>query len=170
MMRTEAEQLFLENISLAHYVLHRNYPAFSQDEDLHQEALSGLWKACLTYDKSKSQFSTYAWRCILTQIRYSLRSRTKQPETVSLSHPTCEAGLTLGDMIEDPCPSIDEGFIDLKAFLEGLPEIERRLIQLNAGGFTQKEIQEQLGRSRTWCWRTLKRLQQDYLKQEDQDE
>ena len=169
MKRTEAEQLFHNNIKLAHYVLHRNYPTFSQNEDMHQEALLGLWRACLTYDKNKGHFSTYAGQCILNQIRYVMRSLTKQPETVSLSHPVGDNGVTLEDLIEDPCPGTDEGLIDLRTFLEGLPQRELKLIQLSAAGLTQEEIGKQLGRSRAWCCRTLRRLQEDYLKQEDQE-
>lgn len=169
MARNEAEQLFLKNTKLAHHVLHKNYPTFSQDEDFHQEALLGLWRACLTYDKNKGHFSTYAGCCILNQIRHAMRSYVKQPETVSLSHPVGEGGATLEDLIEDPCPRTNEGLIDLKAFLAGLPERELKLIQLSSAGLTQEEIGKQLGRSRAWCCNTLKRLQQDYLKQEDQE-
>lgn len=169
MKRTEAEQLFHKNIKLAHHVLHRNYPTFSQNEDIQQEALLGLWRACLTYDKNKGNFSTYAGQCILNQIRYAMRSFAKQPETVSLSHPVGEDGATLEDFIEDPCPGTDEGLVDLKLFLEGLTQRELKLIQLSAAGLTQEEIGKQLGRSRAWCCITLRRLQENYLKQEDQE-
>lgn len=166
----DPEQLFLKNIKLAHRVLRSSYPTFGQNEDMQQEALLGLWKACLSYDPSKGRFSTYAWYCILNQIRYALRAYKKQPDTVSLNQPTGKDGLTLADVLEDPSPGTSEALIDLKAFLAGLPERELKLIQLSAEGLTQAEIGKQLGRSRAWCCNTLKRLQQDYLKQEDQDE
>lgn len=169
MMRIEAEQLFLENKNLAYHVLHRNYPSYGQNEDMQQEALLGLWKACLTYSSNKGQFSTYAGQCVLNQIRGALRGSVKHPETVSLNHPMGSAGATLEDLIEDHCPGTDEGLIDLKVFLAGLPERELKLIQLSIAGFTQEEIGKRLGRSRAWCCSTLKRLQQNYLKQEDQE-
>lgn len=44
-------------------------------EDLLQEGYIGLWKACLTFDKDKGyQFSTYACKCIDSQIRTMLRN------------------------------------------------------------------------------------------------
>lgn len=169
MKRTEAEQLFHKNIKLAYHVLHRNYPMFAQDEDMKQEALLGLWQACLTFNPRKAQFSTYAGCCILNQIRMAMRKDAKQPETVSLSTPLGEEGVTLEDMLEDPCPSIDEGLIDLRNYLAGLSEKERQIIQLNIQGLTQHQIGAKMGLSQTWCSRILKKLRQDYLKQEEQE-
>lgn len=170
MMRTETEQLFHENIKLAHYLLHVYYPASSQDEDLHQEALLGLWNACVTYDESRSKFSTYAGRCVLNQIRMELRRRARQPDTVSLNSPVAEDGLTLEELLEDPCPDTDEDWFALKLFFEGLSETQRQIIQHRAEGLTQRQIAQKFGRSQTWVNRILKRLQEIYLKQEDQDE
>ena len=170
MMRHKAEQLFHENTKLAYYLLHVYYPASSQDEDLHQEALLGLWNACVTYDRSRSQFSTYAGRCILNQIRMELRKRLRQPDTVSLNAPVVEDGLPLEELLEDPCPDTDEDWFALKLFFEGLNEEQRKIIQYRAEGLTQKQIAEKFGRSKAWVSRTLKRLQEIYLRQEDQDD
>lgn len=171
MKRPEAEQLFYRNTRLAHYLLHVYYPASSQDEDLHQEALLGLWNACITYDRSKSQFSTYAGRCILNQIRQELRRRARQPDTVSLNSPVTEDdGVTLEDCLEDPCPDTYEDWFALKLFFEGLNEEQRKIIQYRTEGLTQQQIAANFGRSKVWVSRTLKRLQEIYLRQEDQDE
>lgn len=170
MMRHEAEQLFHRNTKLAHYLLHVYYPASSQDEDLHQEALLGLWNACVTYDKKKGKFSTYAGRCVLNQIRMELRKRAHKLDTVSLNTPVTDDGLTLENLIEDPCPDTDEDWFALKMFLEGLSETQRQIIRYKAEGLTQRQIAEKFGRSQTWVNRILKRLQEIYLKQEDQDE
>lgn len=170
MKKTEAEKLFYRNTKLAYHVLHSNYPMFGQDEDMKQEALLGLWRACLTFNPDKGNFSTYAGCCILNQIRMAMRREAKQPDTVSLSTPLGEEGVTLEDMLEDPCPSIDEGLIDLKNYLGKLSEKELKIIQLNVKGLTQRQIGAEMGLSQTWCSRILKQLRQDYLEQEDQNE
>ena len=87
MTRNEQEQLFYNNLELAYFTLWKHYPTFAQDEDLKQEAVLGLWKACLTYDESKSKFSTYAVSCMLNKMKVWLRDRSKHPDTVSLSSP-----------------------------------------------------------------------------------
>lgn len=165
--RNEAEQLFLENTALAYHILHKDFPTFAQSEDMKQEALLGLWRACISFDPSKGKFSTYAGCCILNAIRYALRGYQKQPETVSLNQPISEEGSTLEDLLEDPYPSVDEGLIDLVTFLKGLPERERKLIQCRLDGLTQNQISAEMGLSQTWCSRILKKMRQEYLKQEE---
>lgn len=169
MTRTEAEQLYHKNTRLAYYLLQVSYPTFAKDEDMRQEALLGLWKACITYDESKSKFTTYAGTCILNQVRMAMRGLAKQPDTVSLSTPIDGGeGLTLGDIIEDHNPRTDDGSIALSIFIAGLPEREQQLIQCKLDGLTQKQIAKKLGLSQVWVSRALSRLQQRYLKQEDQ--
>lgn len=169
MKKTDAEQLFHKNINLAYYILHKHYTLSAQDEDLKQEALLGLWKACMTFDPSKAQFSTYAIRCILNQINMYYRKESNKPLTVSLNAPVGEDGLTMEDVLEDPCPSIDEGLIDLKTYLAGLTDEERKIIQLNVEGFTQQQIGDKMGKSQAWCSHMLRRLRQNYQEQEEQE-
>lgn len=169
MMRTEAEQLYHDNIRLAYYILNISYPTFAKDEDMQQEALLGLWKACTTYNPDKAQFSTYAGYCILNQLRLAMRGWEKQPDTVSLNTPISDnEELTLGDTIEDPSSDIDEGYMALKLFIDGLPERERQLVRLMMNGLSQKQAANKLGLSQWWACYALKRLRNKYLKQEDQ--
>ena len=173
MKRTELEKLFNENKGLVYFTLWKHYPTFAKDEDLQQEALLGLWQACLTYDKSKSQFSTYATSCILNKIRVWIRDRSKHPDTVSLSTPIKgyeEEGMTLEDTIEDPVPSIDEGLIDLKNFIGSLQERDQKMIKLRVQGLTQKQIAQELGMGRVNCAMRLSRIWVKYLERRNEDE
>lgn len=173
MKRTELEELFNENKELAYFTLWKHYPTFAKDEDLQQEALLGLWQACLSYDKSKSQFSTYAVSCMLNKIRVWIRDRSKHPDTVSLSTPIKgyeEEGMTLGDTIEDPVPSIDEGLIDLKSFIGSLQERDQRILKLKAQGLKQRQIAQELGMTRTNCAMRLSRIWVKYLEGRNEDE
>lgn len=169
MGKTDAEQLFYKNTNLAYYVLHKHYTLSAQDDDLKQEALLGLWKACMTFDSSKSRFSTYAVTCILNQLKLYFRKEAKQLQTISLSTTVGEEGLTIEDTLEDPCPSVDEKLIDLKSYIAGLTDEERKIIQLNIEGFTQQQIGDKMGKSQAWCSRMLRRLRQNYQEQEEQE-
>lgn len=171
MKRTEPERLFEENTRLAHSVLWKNYPAFAADEDLHQEALLGLWRACLTYDPKRSQFPTYAYTCILNQVRMAMRNQAKQPPTVSLETPIPEQdGLTLEGTLEELVPSLDDGFIDLKDFLRELSPRDQLLVQCRLEGLSQKQTAERLGLTQPYCSRLLTKIYVDYTKRRGEDE
>ena len=173
MTRNEQEKLFHQWTEFAWFLLWRHFPQLALDEDIKQEALLGLWKACRTYDKDKSQFSTYAAQCILNQVRQVLRKRSYEPDIVSLSTPVGgyeEEGLTLENMLEDPVPSIDEGYIDLKDFLRGLNERDKKLIQLRLQGKTQKQIAQEMGLAQSYCSRLITKIWVDYTERRNEDE
>lgn len=172
MTRNEQEELFHQWTEFAWFLLWKYFPQLALDEDIKQEALLGLWKACMTYDKDKAQFSTYAGQCILNQVRQVLRKQSYEPDTVSLSTPVGDEdeNLTLEGMIEDPVPSIDEGHIDLKDFLRGLNERDKKLIQLRLQGKTQKQIAQEMGLAQSYCSRLITRIWVDYMERRNEDE
>ncbi len=161
---SKAEKLFEENIPLAHHTLWKVYPSFAYSEDMHQEALLGLWKACLTFDESKSKFSTYATQCILNQIRMVMRGMQKQPDIVSLDAPIRDTDEAfLASVIEDCSATIDTGCIALQEFIRSLSEKERTIVQYKMEGLTQRQIAEKFNKSQSWVSRILKKLQKQYL-------
>lgn len=173
MTRNEQEQLFHENLELAYFILWKHYPTFAQDEDLKQEALLGLWKACLSYDQQKSMFSTYASRCIHNRLRMWLRERSKHPDTVSINSPVAgygEEGPTLEDTIEDPVPAIDEDYINLKNFLASLSERDQKIVKLRMQGLTQEQIARELGMTRVNCSVRLTRIWVKFVERRNEDE
>lgn len=99
----DREALFLENQRLAYYVMQKQFRTLANDEDIVQEAMAGLWKACRKFDDSKAMFSTFAVACIRNEVLMALRSRGKSVRTMSLEMPMGE-GLTLQDMLEDTRP------------------------------------------------------------------
>ena len=173
MTRNEQEQLFQQHLDLVYFAMWKYYPTFAKDEDLKQEALMGLWQACLTYDESKSKFSTYAVSCMLNKMKVWLRDRSKHPDTVSLNSPVGgyeEEGLTLEDTIEDPVPAIDEGYIDLKDFLASLSERDQKIVKLRMQGLTQKQIAQELGMTRVNCSMRLTRIWVKFVERRNEDE
>lgn len=171
MRKTEPDRLFEENTRLAYSVLWKHYPQHGNDEDMKQEALLGLWRACITFDPVKSQFSTYATACILNQIRMALRNIVRQPQTVSLDTPlNTSEGLTLGDTLEEIVRSVDNDYIDLKDFLEGLSPRDKLLVSCKLNGFSQKQTAELLGITQPYCSRLLTRIYVEYDKRRCEDE
>lgn len=163
MKTTEAARLFEENQKLAMYFLWEHYPAVATDEDMQQEALLGLWKACLSYDPDKAKFSTWAGYGVRSQVLQALRKDCRQLDTVSLEA-TIEGteGLKLEDIVSEVVPSICDRYIELMDFLRGLPEKKRLLVQCRLDGMTQQETAEQVGHSQTYCSRMLKAIRQEY--------
>lgn len=171
MKRTEPERLFEENIRMAYSVLWKHYPQHGNDEDMKQEALLGLWRACMTFDPAKSQFSTYATTCILNQIRMAIRSIVRQPQTVSLNTPLkSQENLTLSDTLEEIVSSVDDEYIELKDFLKGLSPRDQLLISCKLNGLSQKQTAEWLGITRPYCSQLLTRIYVDYTRRRGEDE
>lgn len=159
----KALKLFEENQNLVYHVLNRYYPTYVKDEDLKQDALLGLWKACLTFDESKAKFSTYATQCIINSIRHTLRSRNKRPEIVSLDQPVgAEGSPPIAEVIEDPASQIDDGLICFKEFWKTLNRVERCCIKMSLEGYIQDDIAKTVGKSRSWVNKTLKTIQENY--------
>lgn len=162
-MMSRALKRFEENQNLAYYILSKHYPTYIHDEDLKQDALLGLWQACLTFEEGKSKFSTHAGVCIINSIRSTLRQRNKDPELLSLDQPTCgEDSSLLYEAIEDPSALIDDGVICFKEFCKTLSDLERCCIQLRLKGNSQVDIAKTLGVSRSWVNQIIKTIRDKY--------
>lgn len=162
-MNPEPEKLFEQNQPLAYSILWNRFPTFALDEDIKQEALLGLWKACLSWDAMKGKFSTYATRCILNQIYQYLRKQVPTNKQVSLESviPGLDK-LTLADMLEESIPSIRDERIALKELLSGLSPKETQLVQARLDGKTQAEIAELLGIAQPTCSKMLTKIKIRY--------
>lgn len=162
-MTPEPEELFQQNQKLAYSILWKKFPAFALDEDVKQEALLGLWKACLSWDAKKSKFSTYASKCILNQVYNYFRKQAPINKQVSLEAMISGLdGLTLADMMEEPIPSIRDEKTALKDLFLGLSPKEIQLVQARLDGKTQAEIAESLGITQPTCSKMLTKIKIRY--------
>lgn len=162
-MNPEPEELFEKNQKLVYSILWRKFPTFARDEDIRQEAMLGLWKACLSWNPSKRKFSTYSTRCILNQIYMYFRKQTPLNQQISLNTPiTGTTQITLADMLEEPIPSIREEKIALKELFEGLSPREAQLIQAKLDGKTQAEIGDLLDIAQPTCSKILTKIKVRY--------
>lgn len=86
------ENLILNNIKLIYYVLNKLHLS-SESQEYFDIGMIGLCKAANTYDTDKKiAFTTYAYKCITTQILNEIRSRNTNKSkinynTISLSKP-----------------------------------------------------------------------------------
>lgn len=98
---------FDSNIGLVYSVFNQTFSSFRWlEDDLIQEGMIGLWKACKTFNKTRgTMFSTYAVKCIRNEMYMFLRKERKHIENVtSLDMPIDEnKGKTLFiDLLEEP--------------------------------------------------------------------
>ena len=102
---------FDENVGLVYYVFNKYFHMYrNMEDDLLQEGLMGLWKACQTFDPLKgTEFSTYAVKVIKNAMGMYVRKETRRPKEYSLDRllEKGESGVTYLDLVsyderEDP--------------------------------------------------------------------
>lgn len=155
------EKLFQENIGLVRFVLRRQFPSLSNDEDLFQEGCIGLWKACLSYDADRGfKCSTYAVPCIRNAILMELRRRRRIPVSVSLDAPlgNDDDALCIGDVLEDPQASDFTDSIFADDITRRLSDRDRRIVDMMHAGMTQQEAGAVLGLSQVQISRRLGKI------------
>lgn len=152
-----AEKLFAENINFAYWMIHKYFPTLASDEDVMQEALIGLWKACTHFDEGRGlSFTTFATPCICNNVRMLLRRRKQPFLTVSLDEPVVEdENLTLADCIEDPAGSAEDSGVFIMDALNRLSEKDRAVLEHHLLGRTGKEAGRHLGISQPHYSRRL---------------
>lgn len=148
------EELFEKNTKLAYHMAHKWRPkAPHLWEDIVQECLLGLWRACLTFDPEKgTRFSTYAGVCIDNQVRMLLR-RNEDPMLAACCslddrNPDNE-GRALLDFASLPQPVGDL----LGEFRAQYPVAARYLLD----GSLQRELQTLTGYSQPMVGRIIKK-------------
>lgn len=171
MEQNDAKKLFEDNQKLVNYVLWHYYSQYGFDEDLYQEGSIGLWKACLTYKESRSEFSTYAVNCIRNQILKVLQSQSRKTiDTISLDAPLklgFESDLTIADCLEDPVSNIDIDYICLRDHLSKCKEKDKRLVQMRLQGLTLEEISQTLGVTKQYVGSRLTKILVSYLEKKN---
>lgn len=160
------EELFDKYQMVAHWYVCKFLPTRLDDEDYHQIALLGLWKACCTYNESLGYtFTTYSIACIRKEFD-SYHKHIHRPKRagdltlISLDKQIDSLDsevydITLLDTLEDPKSIREFDGIFAKEFLEymlnspKLKESQRKLIILMSKGYTStQEIMEKLGVTR----------------------
>lgn len=167
------QKLILHNLRLVAHIVRKYYGASPEAEDLTSIGVIGLVKAVDTFKiESGTRFATYAARCIQNEILMYFRLRKKYSGEVSLGE-TIDVdrdgnSLTYMDVLSTTDDLGDE--FDRKTQIEKalrlvknvLDERERQIMTMRYGIFglartyTQKEIAERLGISRSYVSRLEK--------------
>lgn len=149
---TDREQKIIDNMGLVHYVLHKYFPLYIDNQDNIQNGYVGLIKAVDSFDESTGNtFSTYAFRCIFNEIAMDLRRRNKYAKDISL-----HAVLAEGDTRDDPLTiedvlSYEDDYTPLyiQEFVQCLDEREITVLRYLMGGKNQIYISNRLGMTRS---------------------
>ncbi len=170
----EAKHVLIErNLRLVAHIVKKYQTLEEDNEDLLSVGTIGLIKAVVTFNPNKSvRLGTYAARCIENEILMHFRARKKSSREISLYEPigTDREGneIQLFDIIET-----DEDDAHRKAELKDdirmlyqkveseLSKRERLVLKMRYGlyneeEYTQREIAEQLGISRSYVSRIEK--------------
>lgn len=149
---TDREQKIIDNMGLVHYVLHKYFPLYIDNQDNIQNGYVGLIKAVDSFDESTGNtFSTYASRCIFNEIAIDLRRRNKYAKDISL-----HAVLAEGDIRDDPLTiedvlSYEDDYTPMyiQEFIQCLDEREITILRYLMDGKTQKYVSDRLGMTRS---------------------
>lgn len=149
---TDREQKIIDNMGLVHYVLHKYFPLYIDNQDNIQNGYVGLIKAVDSFDESTGNtFSTYASRCIFNEIAMDLRRRNKYAKDISL-HAVLAEGNTRDDplTIEDIL-SYEDDYTPLyiQEFVHCLDEREVLVLRYLMAGKNQTYISNRLGMTRS---------------------
>lgn len=149
---TDREQKIIDNMGLVHYVLHKYFPLYIDNQDNIQNGYVGLIKAVDSFDESTGNtFSTYASRCIFNEIAMDLRRRNKYVKDISL-HAVLAEGDTRDDplIIEDVL-SYEDDYTPLyiQEFVQCLDEREITVLRYLMAGKNQTYISNRLGMTRS---------------------
>lgn len=152
MNESKLEQMINDNKGLVFYTLNKFNKEQAFDEDYHQIALIGLWKACEGFDENKNiKFSTYAVNVIRNEIADALRKerankRLDYSKVISLNETYGdENSLTLIDNIEDKNDLIN--IKDYQLYIEQLKGREKTIVEMKSNESTFKEIADEVGLS-----------------------
>lgn len=161
-------ELFNQNQRLAHWTVSKYFPKLLGDEDIHQEALVGLYKACVRYEENRGRFTTFAVTVVRNEINMFLRieNRYRRLASTSLDSPIpgTDGELVLGDMVPDTSQGVDHlSFEGFYKFVESLDGRYKKLLQLRLQGLTQAEAGKELGLCQAQCSRDLRKLRKMYL-------
>lgn len=181
----EAKHILIErNLRLVAHVI-KKYQSLDEDmEDLISIGTIGLIKAVVSFNPQKNnRLGTYAARCIENEILMMLRAKKKTSKEVSLYEPigTDREGneIQLYDVIETEDDDAHTKIAlkdDIRTLYEKLESVlssrERLVLKMRYGlynqeEYTQREIAEKLGISRSYVSRieksAIEKLRQHFL-------
>lgn len=142
---SDKQKLIEENMNIVYFTINKYFPKYRNDEDLIQCGMVGLCEAAESWDEDKSQFSTYATRCIYNDILLELRRRQRHPfPSLSLDYEysTGDGDVPMSEFLQG---DEDVQFVDMRGVIERLSPREQEIFALLCKGVKQKDIGEICG-------------------------
>lgn len=167
-------ELIEHNLRLVSHIIKKYYSDYDEQDDLISMGTIGLIKGIDTFNSEKgTRLVTYAARCVENEILMHFRSKKKDSNLVSVNEPIDSDSegnpLTLFDVLYTEDTISDD--IDLKNKARRLYELveliederEKNIIIMRYGlyntkAYTQREIAEKLGISRSYVSRIEKKI------------
>ncbi len=162
-------RLVNHNMRLVAHIIKKYYSNYSDQEDIISIGTIGLIKAINTFDYTKgTRLATYASRCIENEILMHFRTRKRNAQEISMDEPidTDSEGnpLTFSDIIFSTESVFDDVELKIQSeklykYIDNLKDQRKRQILIMRYGlygttaFTQREIAEKLGISRSYVSR-----------------
>jgi RNA polymerase sporulation-specific sigma factor len=160
----DTEALFSENVRLASWVVVKQFPQFAADEDFHQEAQIGLWKASKAFDPNKKvKFASFAVTCIRNACLMAIRRNSRYARLSVVSFDELLPGtenITFADTIPDHSIGDLLGERAIREAFFMLPKRERKIIEYIVEGRNQAEIGQELGISQSYVSRIVRSARQ----------
>ena len=166
----EQQELAENNHNLIYGYLHKNNLNF---DDYYDVAAIGLCCASLSYESSKGEFSTYAYKCMSNEvgnyIRSNINGKTKIPEDEITSYDVIleDGSEAIVDGIENSNSNLEEDImvsIDYLSFINLLNDKERLIVESLQNGLKQCQIAEKIECSQQYVSQVIKKIKEKWLK------
>jgi len=139
------QKLIEDNMNLVYFTIHKFYPKMIADEDIVQCGMLGLCNAAQTWDETRSNFTTFACRCIGYEINNELKRRKRHKNTLSLDYPvnTPDGDVdSFGSLIAG---DKDVDLFDVQPFYDSLSAKDKEVFDVLRKGVTNRELAKELG-------------------------
>lgn len=146
---------------LVYWVVSKEFPSLTQDEDIIQTGMIGLCQAADRWDENIGTFAGFAYSCIRNVILKELRERKKHYGIISLDYEVISDNGERTPMVELIMGDEDVAYVDVSVDLTRLTELQRKIYQLLVEGVEPIEIAKRLNTTHqnvTWTKRKIRLL------------
>lgn len=152
---------FESNTGLVFKVYNDHFSQYSRlQEDLVQEGMIGLWKACQTFDEGRgTPFSTYACVCIRNAMGMFIRKELRHQSVASIDEvfPNEQDGFTLLDLLRDESMLKSDDLLLAQAAMNEAKKLPcYGMIMMKVSGMKQRQIAKLLGMTEVAVSETLR--------------
>lgn len=144
-MSMNQQKLIEDNMNLVYFTIHKFYPNMIADEDIVQCGMVGLCNAAQTWDESRSNFTTFACRCIGYEINNELKRRKRHNNTLSLDYYIGNSESEVHTFGEVVAGDNDVDYFDVRPFYDSLSSKDKEIFSVLQKGVTNKELAETFG-------------------------